>query len=75
MRRALEALEGMVLNPESNPLLREIRGALGQRPAAWRVRGYSQFKTGEPGPWRYIDGAERPKVNNPECCDFEPLYL
>lgn len=42
---------------------------------AWRVRGYGQFKLGKPGPWRYFDGAERPKVNDPECCDIEPIYV
>lgn len=41
-------------------------------PVAWRVRGYNQFKTGTPGPWRYFDG--RPDVNGPDCCDIEPLY-
>lgn len=45
-----------------------------QQPVAWRVRGYNQFKTGTPGQWRYFDGADRPKVNNPEDCDMEPLY-
>ena len=45
-----------------------------QEPVAWRVRGYSQFKTGNPAPWRYVDGADKPAVNNPDCCDFEPLY-
>lgn len=44
------------------------------QPVAWRVRGYSQFRTGEPGLWRYIEGSEKPKVNLPESCDFEPLY-
>ncbi len=43
-------------------------------PVAWRARGYAQFKTGKPGPWRYFDGPTRPKVNDPECCDIEPLY-
>jgi hypothetical protein len=47
---------------------------IGRRPVAWRVRGYNQFKTGEPGAWRYIDGASRPKVSDPNCCDIEPLY-
>ena len=45
-----------------------------QEPVAWRVRGYSQFKTGEPRPWRYFDGAGEPAVNTPDCCDFERLY-
>ena len=45
-----------------------------QEPVAWRVRGYNQFKTGNPGPWRYVDGADKPAVNNPDCCDFTPLY-
>jgi hypothetical protein len=43
-------------------------------PVAWRVRGYNQFKTGNPRPWRYFDGAVRPKVNDPDGCDMEPLY-
>jgi Lar family restriction alleviation protein len=43
-------------------------------PVAWRVRGYNQFKTGTPRPWRYFDGPEQPKVNDPDCCDMEPLY-
>ena len=41
---------------------------------AWRVRGYAQFKTGKPGPWRYFDGTEKPNVNTPDCCDVELLY-
>ena len=45
-----------------------------QEPVAWRVRGYNQFKTGNPAPWRYVDGADKPAVNKPDCCDFEPLY-
>lgn len=45
-----------------------------QEPVAWRVRGYNQFKTGNPVPWRYVDGADKPAVNKPDCCDFEPLY-
>ena len=45
-----------------------------QEPVAWRVRGYNQFKTGNPAPWRYVDGADKPTVNKPDCCDFEPLY-
>ena len=45
-----------------------------QEPVAWRVRGYSQFKTGNPAPWRYVDGTNKPMVNKPDCCDFEPLY-
>lgn len=45
-----------------------------QEPVAWRVRGYSQFKTGNPALWRYVDGADKPAVNNPDCCDFTPLY-
>lgn len=44
------------------------------QPVAWRVRGYSQFKTGKPGPWRYFDGPTQPRVNDPDCCDFEPLF-
>lgn len=40
---------------------------------AWRVRGYSQFRSGKPGPWRYFDGPTQPMVNDPDCCDFEPL--
>lgn len=51
-----------------------IRLRASAQPVAWRVRGYAQFKTGKPGPWRYVDGPDRPAVNNPECCDFEPLY-
>ena len=43
-------------------------------PVAWRVRGYAQFKTGNPGPWRYFDGPTKLAVNTPECCDMEPLY-
>jgi hypothetical protein len=43
------------------------------RPVAWRVRGYAQFKTGKPSEWRYFDGAARPTVNDPACCDIEPL--
>ena len=58
--------------------LAAIREALAeqdkQEPVAWRVRGYSQFKTGNPAPWRYVDGADKPTVNKPDCCDFEPLY-
>jgi hypothetical protein len=42
-------------------------------PIAWRVRGYSH-RTGEPRPWRYVDGPDKPAVNNPEECEFEPLY-
>lgn len=42
-------------------------------PVAWRVRGYNQFKTGTPGPWRYFDGPTKPGVNTPDCCDIEPL--
>ena len=45
-----------------------------QEPVAWRVRGYNQFKTGDPAPWRYVDDVDKPSVNNPDCCDFEPLY-
>lgn len=45
-----------------------------QEPVAWRVRGYNQFKTGNPAPWRYVGGADKPAVNKPDCCDFEPLY-
>ena len=45
-----------------------------QEPVAWRVRGYNQFKTGNPAPWRYVDGTDKPTVNIPDCCDFEPLY-
>ena len=45
-----------------------------QEPVAWRVRGYNQFKTGNPAPWRYVDGVDKPSVNKPDCCDFEPLY-
>jgi hypothetical protein len=43
-------------------------------PVGWRVRGYSAFKTGAPRDWRYVDGPTAPRVNNPECCDIEPLY-
>ena len=43
-------------------------------PAAWRVRGYAQFKTGKPGPWRFVDSAMRPTVQTPEDCDFDALY-
>lgn len=43
------------------------------RPVAWRARGYAQFKTGKPGEWRYYHGADKPKLNDPECCDIEPL--
>jgi hypothetical protein len=42
-------------------------------PVAWRARGYAQFKTGNPGGWCYYDGAGKPNLNNPECCDIEPL--
>lgn len=43
-------------------------------PVAWRLRGYSQFKTGTPGPWRYSTGPKMPPANVPSDCDFEPLY-
>lgn len=45
-----------------------------EEPTAWRVRGYNQFKTGAPGPWRYFDGPTKPRVNIPSDCDFEPLF-
>jgi len=54
--------------------LEEAAQALEAKPVAWRVRGYAQFKTGKPGPWRYFDGPDGPAVNTPDCCDFEPLY-
>jgi hypothetical protein len=44
-----------------------------QPPIAWRARGYAQFKTGMPSEWRYYDGATKPTLNKPECCDIEPL--
>ena len=43
-------------------------------PVAWRVRGYSQFRIGSPGPWRYVDGPTRPIINDESTCDIEPLY-
>jgi hypothetical protein len=51
--------------------------ALGHPPdakqVAWRVRGYSSFKTAA-GPWRYTDGPAEPAVNYRALCDVEPLY-
>lgn len=44
-------------------------------PVAWRVRGYNQFKTGTPGEWRFFDGPDKPRVNDPDCCDMEPLCV
>lgn len=85
MRCALEALEEAhtVIEHRQDVRKREeaitaLREALSeqaeQEPVAWRVRGYNQFKTGDPAPWRYVDGADKPAVNKPDCCDFEPLY-
>ena len=54
--------------PGQGPLEHQVR------PHAWRVRGYAQFKTGTPGPWRYFDGPTKPIVNSPEECDIEPLH-
>lgn len=62
---------------EINALADAVYDALpsnGRKPVAWRVRGYSKFKTGTPGPWRYFDGEDQPKVNSPQDCDIEPLF-
>jgi len=64
-----------IVEATESAVLARVAAAPAAAPVAWRVRGYAAFKTGEPGPWRYVDGPARPKVNNPECCDFEPLYL
>lgn len=61
----------------------KVYAAIGQKyqdsvaqsePVAWRVRGYSQFKTGAPTAWRFYDGAGRPTTNHPQDCDTEPLF-
>jgi hypothetical protein len=61
------------MSNEQNPV-QPLQPQVAQEPVAWRARGYGQYKTGQPGPWGYKTGAERPKYNNPECCDIEPLY-
>ena len=84
--QALRTLDAVSLRPSSLALidreratsiaseLEEAAQALEANPVAWRVRGYAQFKTGRPGPWRYFDGPDGPAVNTPDCCDVEPLY-
>ena len=85
MQQALEALDTAYGLAESdwteqkyNKAITALREALAeqaeQEAVAWRVRGYNQFKTGNPAPWRYVDGVDKPSVNKPDCCDFEPLY-
>ena len=67
LRRLHAAVESALASPPAPPV-QPVQG----EPVAWRVRGYNQFKTGTPGPWRYFDG--RPDVNGPDYCDIEPLY-
>ncbi len=64
---ALAALDKLEAQPDIDAAVKAV-------PVAWRVRGYSQFRTGKPTPWRYVDGEKRPLVNDPACCDMEPLF-
>ena len=60
-------------------MFKQLRAALespepAPAPTAWHVRSLGQFKKFTPGPWRYVDGPAKPKVNIPEECEFEAMY-